>query len=218
MRYISLAIPDLKQQCKELNLDSGNCYPKRVTTHLMVLKKGFILRTGSCLTSILKDKAWAVPSFRLRATQQRFKVLSLCTKLYYLAKNKQNPTIIVFLVIVIWCEDANWAFIYCLLHTYAVLHKEVWSPNLCFQRGRFPSSHFPQSDCSKGDFPAVRLYINILLIHQRAISGIVHEFHIKRRDLFLLVYFTHLFEISIFWEPKRRPSAGDTYMNNSVQP
>lgn len=62
---------------------------------------------------------------------------------------------------------------------------------------KIPQQPFPP-ECSQGDFPAVRLCINRLLIHQRAISGIAHELHIKGRDLLLLIYFTCLFEISIF--------------------
>ena len=57
MRYILLAIPDLKQKDKELKLDSGNCYQKRVANNVMVLRSVSMLRTDNCLDITLKYKA-----------------------------------------------------------------------------------------------------------------------------------------------------------------
>lgn len=56
MRYILLAIPDLKQKDKELKLDSGN-YQKRVANNLTVLRSVSMLRTDNCLDITLKYKA-----------------------------------------------------------------------------------------------------------------------------------------------------------------
>lgn len=112
---------------------------------------------------------------------------SLCTILYYLAKS----AIAVYQVIVICCKDINSIFIYCLLYTYTGFHDEIFEPEFLLPKRKIsPEVIFQRVNVQKEIYLAViyELRCRLSIEGGRAIARIVHRFHIKEHDLFLLIH------------------------------